>query len=366
VHSQWLAAVGGVRIELTCFPSGFFINLPIGAIAFVVIMFFFPDPKRDLDRNESWSQRVWHFDPIGTALFMPAIICLLLALQWGGTTYEWKSWRIILLFVLSGVLLLAFLFVQWWAQEDATVPPRIFFKRTVWSSGFYSFAIGSAFLGAVYYLPIWFQAVKGASAVNSGIMNLPMLISCVLMSLVAGIVITAVGYYTPFMILGAILISIGFGLLTTFQPDTPQPKWIGYQILAGAGVGFGMQQPMMAVQVVLDIADVPTGVAAIVFLQTLGGALFVSVGQNVFTNKLVELIPQYAPGVDPAYILSLGATSIQSTVSAIDLPGVTQAYNDALTHTFTAFTGIACVSVIGSLIVEWKSVKGKNIEMGGA
>lgn len=121
----------------------------------------------------------------------------------------------------------------------------------------------------------------------------------------------------------------------------------------------------MAVQTVLDIKDVPTGTSVIVFMQTLGGALFVSIAQNVFTNKLVEYVLEYVPGLDPKIVLATGATSIQSTIPREMLSGVTLAYSDALTKTFLVSAALAAVTVIGSGFVEWKSVKGKNIEGGG-
>ncbi len=108
------------------------------------------------------------FDPLGTAVFMPAIICLLLALQWGGTKYAWNSGRIIACFVVFAVLITVFIFVQYKQQDQATVPPRIIRKRSVWAAAIFSFCTGSAFMACVYFLPIWFQAVKGSSAVNSG------------------------------------------------------------------------------------------------------------------------------------------------------------------------------------------------------
>lgn len=358
--------LGGVFTDKFTWRWCFLINLPIGAITILVLAFLFPDPKRKINKDETWAERIKQFDPIGTAVFMPAIICLLLALQWGGTQYEWKSWRIIVLFVFFSVLILIFLIVQYKQQDLAAVPPRIFFNRTVLSSSFYSFCIGSAFLGLVYFLPVWLQAVKGASAVTSGIMNLPLLISMVVMSIIAGIAVTVLGYYAPFMIFSSVLTTIGFGLFTTFRPDTGSPVWIGYQILAGAGIGFGMPQPLIAVQTVLEIADVPTGTSVIVFVQTLGGALFVSIGQNVFTNKLVEYVGEYVPGLNPLLVLATGATFIQTDIPKDMLPGVTLAYNDALTRTFLVFAAMAAASIIGSLFVEWKSVKSKKIEIAAA
>lgn len=360
--------LGGVFTDKATWRWCFYINLPIGAITVLVVLFFFQPPKGALSAGASSTNKTWReilneFDPLGTAVFMPAIVCLLLALQWGGTTYAWNSGRVIALFVVFGVLISSFLFIQWRQQDNATVPPRVIKVRTVWSGAAFAAATGAAFFSSIYFLPLWFQAVKGSSAVSSGIMNLPMLISVVLFSLVAGVIVSVVGYYTPFMLVGTVLMSIGYGLISTFQPDTGAGVWIGYQILAGAGVGFGMQQPLIAVQAVLSDKDLPTGTAVVVFTQTLGGSLFVSVSQNVFSNKLVEYVGDYAPGLDPSTVLSAGATSIQKIIPAEFLEGVTLAYNDALMQTFLVSAALAAITIVGSGFMEWRSVKGKKVDM---
>ncbi|CAK7238638.1 MAG: hypothetical protein STHCBS139747_000056 [Sporothrix thermara] len=364
--------LGGVFTDTATWRWCFFINLPIGAITLLVIYFFFKDPENKEQRpgpaDPSAPRTLWQtispFDPIGTAIFMPAIICLLLALQWGGSKYEWSNGRIIALFVLFGVLIISFLVVQYIQKDDATVPLRIMKKRSVWAAGLFAFAIGASFTANVYFMPMWFQAVKGASAIKSGVMNLPLLISIIVMSVFAGGFISAVGYYTPFMIACSVLAPIGFGLYTTFTPSESHSKWIGYQVITGCGMGLGMQQPLMAVQTVLEMKDVPTGTSVIVFLQTLGGALLVAICQNVFSNKLIDSIEELVPGLDPATIVNSGATGFRKIVSEADLPGVIMSYNNALTQTFIACAALAALSVVGALAVEWKSVKGKNIEPG--
>lgn len=326
-----------------------------------MVAIFFKAPHRAQAAALTWQEKVKQFDLIGTVFFIPAIICLLLALQWGGTTYAWGNARIIVLFIVFAICIAIFIYIQIRNPEVATVNPRIFMQRSIWSGCFYAFCLGASFFLLVYYVPIWFQAVKGASALQSGIDVIPQVLTLVVVSILSGGLITALGYYTPFMIFSSILMSIGAGLLTTWKPDTDHQKWIGYQAIYGIGIGAGMQQPLIAVQTVLDISEVPTGTAILIFLQTLGGALFVSVGENIFTNTLVKQLQTQVPGLDPAIVLATGATSIQSTIDPAYLPGVTLAYNNALTTAFQVSLAMSCFSIIGALFIEWKSVVRKPI-----
>jgi len=358
--------LGGAFTDKATWRWCFYINLPLGAVTILVIVLFFTPPPRAAIASLGWKERVKEFDLWGTSVFIPSIICLLLALQWGGTKYPWNSGRIIALFVVFSLLIIAFVAIQFWKGDSATVPPKIMNNRSMAAAAWFSFTLGSFFLLLVYFLPIWFQAVKGASAVKSGIMNIPMVLTLVIVSILSGVVVTILGYYAPLMIASSIFTAIGVGLMYTFTPESNHAYWIGYQAIAGIGIGLGMQQPLIAVQTVLDISVVPIGTSVIIFLQTLGGALFVSVGQNIFSNKLVEGLKQYAPGIDPNIVLSTGATSIQQTIDKADLHGVTLAYNNALTQTFLVAAVMAALTIIGSATIEWKSVKGKKVEVAAA
>lgn len=198
---------------------------------------------------------------------------------------------------------------------------------------------------------------------KSGIMNLPMIIAVVVVSILAGGLVTACGYYTPFMIASSIIMTIGAGLLTTLETNSNHSKWIGYQALFGIGLGLGMQQPMLVAQTALKNEDIPSGTAIVMFAQTLGGAVFVSVAQNVFQNQLVHNLHDYAPEVDSSRLLAVGATMIRSIVPGPFLHQVLSAYNDAITQTFYVAVSMGALSLIGPIFVEWISVKGKKPEV---
>jgi hypothetical protein len=243
-------------------------------------------------------------------------------------------------------------------KEFATIPFNIISQRSVASACWFAFALGGAFFVLIYWLPIWFQAIKDASAFKSGIMCLPMVLALVIANILTGVGTTVIGYYTPFYYASVILSTVGAGLLTTFETSTGHEKWIGYQIIYGFGVGFGMQQALITVQAVLPLKDVPTGTALVMFMQTFGGALFVSVAQNIFNNRLISEIPKQAPGIDPTIILHVGATSLAKQIPEALLGGVKVAYNTALTQTWYIAVAMTCLQVVGAIFVEWKSVKG--------
>lgn len=212
-----------------------------------------------------------------------------------------------------------------------------------------------------------FQVIKNTSAVQSGIYSLPMILSNVVGIMSSGALTTRLGYYTPFFIGSSIIMSIGAGLLTTFTVDTAQPKWVGFLFLYGLGVGLGFQQGGVAAQAVLALSDVSIGTAMVMFVQILGGALFVSVAQNVFTNKLIEnLTLLQISGLDPQVIVNSGATILRTLVDPSRLNEVLIAYNMALVEAFKVALILSCLSIFGALGIEWKSVKGERLAPGGA
>ncbi|KAH3986228.1 hypothetical protein HBH98_031360 [Parastagonospora nodorum] len=358
--------MGGAFTDHLTWRWCFYINLPFGALTAAFIIPFLSVQRRGKKVDATWKQQLKKFDLEGTVLFLPAIICLLLALQWGGSKYDWGNGRIIALFVIFSLLIIGFIAIQWYKQENATVPPRIFLNRNVWGSAWFGAMLGAAFFVMVYYLPIWFQAIKGVSATKSGIMNLPCILGLVIVSMSSGILVTVIGYYTPFMLISSVLMAIGAGLLSTFETDSNSPRWIGYQFLFGAGVGFGMQQTLVAVQTALPAGDVPIGTAIMMFTQTLGGALFISVGQNVFTNQLIKNLGTLVPELDTKIVLAVGATELKNAIEEKFLPGVLTAYNLALTQTFYVSVATASMSILGAAFVEWKSMKGKQVVMHAA
>lgn len=336
-------------------------SLPIGGLAAAVVVLILHLPETKDDSGKNFWQKILELDLIGASLLIPAIVCLLLALQWGGNQYPWSDSKIIGLFIGFGLIAILFGISQYYLGERATLPPRILKNRTVWASSAFVVGFGGAFFLFMYYLPIYFQSVKNHSATKSGIDLLPILLATVFSSIFFGGLISAVGYYTPFLIFSTVLFCIGSGLITTYSTTMPTGRWIGYQILAGAGVGAGFQVPMTAVQTVLVQDDIPIGTATVMFFQNLGGALFISVGQSVFQNGLVSYMRSNVQDIEPSVITNAGATAVRQVLSEMgkldELPAVVEAYMTGLIDSYRVSLALTCFAFVATLFIEWKTVK---------
>lgn len=149
--------------------------------------------------------------------------------------------------------------------------------------------------------------------------------------------------------------SVGAGLLTTFQVGTGEGKWIGYQIVYGIGLGLCFQVPNLAAQTVLPKNDVPIGLALMFFGQLLGAAVFVAVGENVLGNQLVQRL-SVVPGFTPSLVTFSGATSLLRSLPLDQRETVLIAYNEALRKVFQVGLIVSCLAVLGAASLEWNSI----------
>ncbi|KAE9567014.1 Efflux pump roqT [Colletotrichum fructicola] len=334
----------------------FYISIPVGIATLGLIQFSFKPPAQIISGgNRKLSSQIKEFDIIGLAVFFACMVSLLLALQWGGSEYPWSSGPMIALLVLFTVMLVAFVTSQIWKGDKAALPPRLMKQRNVAFACLYAACIDAAYYTADIWLPIWFQAIKGNSARESGIKLVPYVGGEVLAALVAGYLVTLLGWYNPFMLFSTTISSVGLGLMTRFEVDTGPSEWIIYPIIAGIGIGAGTQQPMMGVQSTLVLADIPAGTAAVTLFQNLGPAVLMSVANTVFVNNLKRNLHGQG-GLDGQAIADMGATNLKDMISVDLLPGIINAYNKALQETFRVPMAVAVISIIGVLGMKWEKL----------
>lgn len=334
----------------------FYINLPIGGftIVAVLLLLHLESPPRE---KLTVLDQLKRLDPLGLLFFVPSMVCLILALQWGGTTYPWSAPKIIGLLVTFAVLFVIFLAVEALTPETAMAPTRVVLNRSVGGSLIFMLFLSGGMMAVIYYLTLWLQAVQSQSAMEAGIHTIPLVLSLVVMSIVAAIFVEKVGYYVPPMLLSPLFCAVGGGMLSTLTPNAGSNQWIGYQVLYGFGIGCGFQTSNLAPQSVLPSADVPLGMALMFFMQQLGGSIFLSVGQNIFSSQLVDSLSGIA-GLNAEAIVNTGATALRNIVPPNELEKVTDAYSYALTRVFILTAALGACMILGAVIVEWKSIKG--------
>ncbi|CAG9984031.1 unnamed protein product [Clonostachys byssicola] len=350
--------LGGAFTQHVTWRWCFWINLPLGAATILAIVFCFKPPKDNSKEVPPVLKRLQELDFAGAVLFAGAIVMVLLALQWGGTAYLWRSATIIGLFLGGAGLGFVFATWQWHKGDDAMIPPRLMMERTQFFACMTEFfAMGSVYI-SIYYLPTWFQVVKGASPTKSGLMYLPLALSDVLSATLTGASLKWLGYPNPYAILGTALMCVASGLFSTFDVDTPHQQWIPFQVLQGLGIGMMLSMPYVAIQTVLKPADIPVGTSLLQSFQYFGAAVYLAVAECIFENKLIEQLR--SSGLEQREIdalLNAGSAEVRNVTSGEQLSGVLHAYNYAMTNTFYVATSVAGVAFFLSFGMRWRSVK---------
>ncbi|GMG06627.1 unnamed protein product [Aspergillus oryzae] len=314
--------IGGAFTTNVTWRWCFLINLPAGTVTVItLILFFHPPQQSPAARTETVLQKLQQLDLIGCALFVPAIIMVLLALQWGGNKYPWNSATIIGLFV--GFAATLGLFITWELRADqAMIPLPLLRRRSIIVSIIFAFLFMGAFVVPVYYLPEWFQIVKGASSIRSGIMLLPSVSTQIFGSIISGVLGESV--------LASLLL---IRLLTYYSSE----------ILQGLGCGFAAQMPLLTIQSVLknDPKLVPVGISTVLFAQYFGSSVMQSIGGSIFQNKLDSQLQSYAhlDSDQIEMLLAVGTSKVQETAQQAfpdRLSAILIAYNDAITNVFVS------------------------------
>ena len=269
---------GGLLVDHASWRWVFYINLPLGVVALLVTGAFLPAAQR----------RVSHvIDYLGAALMAAGTTCLVLMTSLGGTTYAWGSPQIVTLGVAGVVLLALFVAVERRAEEPI-LPLRLFKNRVFGVSSALGFVVGFAMFGAITFLPVYLQIVKGVDPTVAGLRLLPLMVGLLLTSVSSGQLISRTGHYKIFPIVGTALMTIGLLLLSRLGPDT---SWLDaslYMFVFGMGLGSVMQVTVIATQNAVDYKDLGAATSGVTYFRSMGGSFGTTVFGSIFSNRLTR------------------------------------------------------------------------------
>ncbi|KAF2837772.1 MFS general substrate transporter [Patellaria atrata CBS 101060] len=351
--------LGGVFTEKSTWRWCFWINLPIGAVVLFVLTYILKIKEEDTEnRILPFIQKLDHLDPLSCTVFLGSVVCILLALQWGGQTKSWDSPTIIGLLVGSGVLAILFVGLQWWRQDKALIPPRIFRKRTVYTSvGVVFFLGGSAYLNP-FFLSFYFQAVRGVGQIDAGVDLIPILLSQIVAMVVVGTIVKIWGHYVPCMIVGELICVVGTALLTQLKSDTSTVIWAVYLFVSGFGMGMAVQLPYTAIQIALSEDDVTTANGIVLLSFLLGGAIAISMGQTITITTILDEVPKMIPGLSPHDVIAAGSAYLDLVASSEEILHVLRSiWSIAISRTMILSVALVGAAVPFTLGMEWLNAK---------
>ncbi|KAK0187629.1 ABC transporter [Armillaria mellea] len=343
--------IGGTLSDNVSWRWCFYINLPIGGVAFMAVALSLPQISvRDHSQSawEAWRRLDW----IGVFLSIAVVTLFLLPVQWGGNERPWNDPVVIVLLVLSGITLAIFIAWEYRKGLEALLPLDMFTRRNM-----LGFFCDMCFMIASYYLPFLYQ-LRGHSATKSGIDIIPFMIAGILASVLSGIIISKLGYAWPFLFFGPLVGAVASGLMFSLNMNSSFARIAGYQILMGAGLGVALQTSLVVAQAEFakDEARLSQATSMATFMKVLGYAVGLASGGGIFASRVRDEL-NGTPGLDPEFLReALSNIKFIFTLAPELQAIVLGAYVRAVVSVFLLSVATAIISSIGCVLISWKKI----------
>jgi EmrB/QacA subfamily drug resistance transporter len=341
--------LGGVFVDNLSWRWIFYINLPIGLIALVVVASQVPGKLR----------RVHHtIDYLGTAMLSLAVTSLILLTSLGGTTYPWKSTPIYLLGVAGAVLIGVFVLVERRAAEPI-LPLHLFRLRTFSMTSVVGFIVGFAMFGAITYLPAFFQVVRGISPTISGLYLLPLMAGLLVVSIGSGQLISRTGRYRFFPIAGSAVMTLGLFLLHLMGVGSSTFADAVYMLILGMGIGGVMQVLVIIVQNGVPHSELGVATSGATFFRSIGGSFGTAIFGAIFSNVLVSDLASHLHGValPPGFSSADATPALLSRLPAVVHAGFVAGYAETIQTVFLVAVPIAALAFGATWLIPQVELK---------
>ncbi|KAI5118065.1 hypothetical protein M0805_006328 [Coniferiporia weirii] len=346
--------VGGVLADQVSWRWCFWINLPTGGAAGLILLFFLhlnPTKKRPVREVAST------FDFAGLFLFAGGIVLLLIGFQGAETAKKgWAAAETLAPLIIGIALLVVGAINEVYTTKQPIIPPRLFKTRTTAAILVSVLLHSFTFFAASYYVPLYFQ-ILGSNATMAGVRQLPLSLGSSLFAIISGLIVSKTGRYRPVMWAGWVIMTLGYGLMIMLEENTSSAKQEVYLLIAGIGIGCLFQPPLIGLQASMPLKDMATSTATFTLIRTLGGTVGISVGDTIFSTQVAQRLAKI-----PGYTATSGSAITSYTgLSKIEPESLRQqvlhAYTRSLATIYIVAVPLAFVGLLLTLMLREYSLK---------